>query len=264
MSQRVRMVLPSTRRRTVPEIADILEVYRPTVRSWIEGFNAEGLVGLYDRERSGRPPKSTDQVKDMIVQMIQGDPRQEGYLATCRTVAMLVLGVVRDAGVTLSPTTLRVTPHELGFRWGWPAMRDNEDPEKASKQWTIVKAVRAAGPRAAILYVDESRLHLLPQLRSIWHLVGEQIRIPTPGNDQSQAIFSAERPHGPVGLPDSSAHAKGRLHRFAGVPVGGACDWPHHAQRGQLQQPHGWRCSDVIGGAPADELAPLPQVTLAS
>jgi transposase len=193
VSQRARMVLLSIRRKTVPEIADVLEVCRATVRFWIKRFNAEGPVGLYDRERSGRPPKSTDQVKDTIVQMIQGDPRQEGYLATRWTVAMLVLAVVREVGVRLSPSTLRATLHELGLRWGRPrlAMPDKEDPGKASKQWAIVKAVRDAGPGAAILYADESRLHLLPLLRSMWHWVGEQIRIPTPGNNQSRAIFGA-------------------------------------------------------------------------
>jgi transposase len=193
VSQRARMVLLSIRRKTVPEIADILEVCRATVRFWIKRFNAGGPVGLYDRERSGRPSKSTDQVKDTIVQMIQGDPRQEGYLATCWTVAMLVLAVVREVGVKLSPSTLRATLHELGLRWGRPrlAMPDKEDPEKASKQWAIVKAVRDAGPEAAILYADESRLHLLPLLRSMWHWVGEQVRIPTPGSNRSRAIFGA-------------------------------------------------------------------------
>jgi transposase len=193
VSQRAEMVLLSIRRKTVPEIADILEACCATVRFWIKRFNAEGPVGLYDRERSGRPPKSTRQVKDTIVRMIQDDPSQEGYLATFWTVSMLVLAVVRTVGVRLSPSTLRATLHELGLRWGRPrlAMPDKVDPEKASKQWAIVKAVRDAGPGAAILYGDESRIHLLPLLRNMWHWAGEQIRIPTPGNNQGRAIFGA-------------------------------------------------------------------------
>jgi transposase len=193
VSQRAQMVLLSIRRKTVPEIADILEVCCATVRFWIKRFNAEGPVGLYDRARSGRPRKSTGQVKDTIVQMIQNDPSQEGYLATFWTVSMLVLAVVKKVGVKLSPSTLRATLHQLGLRWGRPrlAMPDKVDPEKASKQWAIIKAVRDAGPGAAILYGDESRIHLLPLLRNMWHWAGEQIRIPTPGNNQSRAIFGA-------------------------------------------------------------------------
>jgi transposase len=193
VSQRAQMVFLSIRRKTVPEIADILEVCCATARFWIKRFNAEGPVGLYDRARSGRPPKSTDQVKDTIVQMIQADPSQEGYLATFWTVSMLVLAVVRVVGVKLSPSTLRATLHGLGLRWGRPrlAMPDKVDPEKASKQWAIVKAVWDAGPGAAILYGDESRIQLLPLLRDMWHWAGEQIRIPTPGNNQSRVIFGA-------------------------------------------------------------------------
>lgn len=193
VSQRAQMILLSIRRKMVPEVADILEVCRATVRFWIKRFNAEGPAGLYDRERSGRPPKSTREVKDTIVQIIQDDPSREGYLATFWTVAMLVLAVARKVGVRLSPSTLRATLHELGLRWGRPrlAMPDKVDPEKASKQWAIVKAVRDAGPDAAILYGDESRIQLLPLIRSMWHWVGEQIRIPTPGNNQSRTIFGA-------------------------------------------------------------------------
>jgi transposase len=193
VSQRAQMILLSIRRKAVPEVANILEVCCATVRFWIKRFNAEGPVGLYDRERTGRPPKSTRKVKDTIVHMIQDDPRREGYLATFWTVGMLVLAVVRKVGVRLSPSTLRATLHEVGLRWGRPrlAMPDKVDPEKASKQWAMVKAVWDAGPGAAILYADESRIQLLPLIRSMWHWVGEQIRIPTPGNNQSRAIFGA-------------------------------------------------------------------------
>lgn len=197
VSQRAQMVLLSIRRKTVPEIADILEACCATVRFWIERFNAEGPGGLYDRERSGRPPKSTRQLKDTMVQIIQDDPSREGYLTTFWTVAMLILAVARKVGVRLSASTLRTTLHELGLRWGRPrlAMPDKVDPEKASKQWAMVKAVWNAGPDAAILYADESRIQLLPLIRSMWHWVGEQIRIPTPGNNQSRAIFGGLNIH---------------------------------------------------------------------
>jgi transposase len=82
VSQRAQMALLSIRPKTISEIADMLEACCATVRFWIKRFNAEGPVGLYDRERSGRPPKSTEQVKDTIVWMIQDEPGREGYLAT--------------------------------------------------------------------------------------------------------------------------------------------------------------------------------------
>jgi len=65
------------------------------------------------------------------------------------------------------------------------------DPDKALKQWRIAQAVLEAGPDAAILYADESRVQLLPIVRAMWHWVGQQVRVPTPGSNSSRALFGA-------------------------------------------------------------------------
>lgn len=193
VSQRAQMVLLSVQRRTVLEIAPIFARDCETVRFWIKRFNAEGPAGLYDRPRSGRPREIDQEVRKTMIEMMQGDPKQEGYLATFWTVAMLILALAKKLGVTFSPTTLRVLLHQLGLRWGRPrlSMPDKVDPEKAQKQWAIAKAVIEAPSNAAILYADESRIQLLPLIRAMWHWVGQQIRIPTPGNNKSRAIFGA-------------------------------------------------------------------------
>jgi len=53
------------------------------------------------------------------------------------------------------------------------------------------QAVIDAGPAATVLYADESRLQLLPLVRAMWHWVGQQLRIPTPGSNVSRAVFGA-------------------------------------------------------------------------
>lgn len=193
VSQRAQMILLSARRKTVPEIADAFDVCLPTVRFWIRRFEESGPDGLYDRPRSGRPRKITDEVRGMVVQLIQEDPQQEGYLATFWTVAMLTLALTRRLNMTLSLSTLRGTLHQLGLRWGRPklAMPAKIDPEKAQKQWKIVKAAVEAPPEAVILYADESRIQLLPLIRAMWHWAGQQVRVPTPGSNKTRALFGA-------------------------------------------------------------------------
>lgn len=193
VSQRAQMILLSVRRKTVPEIADIFEVNRATVRFWIHRFNAHGPDGLYDQERSGRPRKVSQEVKETIVEMVQDDPQKEGYLATFWTVAMLVAALTTKLKVTLSPSALRGTLHQIGLRWGRPrlGMPAKVDPEKAQKQWAIAKAVVEAPLDAAILYADECRIQLLPLLRAMWHWAGQQIRIPTPGTNVTRVLFGA-------------------------------------------------------------------------
>jgi transposase len=193
VSQRAHMVLLSTQQQTVPAIAQLFQVCCPTVRYWLKQFNTFGPTGLYDQPRSGRPQKITSGVKEKLLEFLQADPNQQGYLATFWTVAMLVLALTEKLQVVLSMSAVRTTLHALGLRWGRPrwAMPDKVDPDKAQKQWAIAKAVVESPPETAILYADESRIELLPLIRAMWHWVGQQIRIPTPGSNESRALFGA-------------------------------------------------------------------------
>jgi transposase len=193
VSRRAHIVLLSIRRKRVPEIADIFDVSRATVRFWLHRFNEMGPAGLYDEERSGRPRKITQEVKDTVQQIMQTSPDQVGYQATFWTVAMLVLALAMKLKVQFSLSAIRGVLHQIDLRWGRPrlAMPNKVDPEKAQKQWGLVKAVVEAPEEAAIVYVDESRLQLLPLIRAMWHWVGQQVRIPTPGTNVSRALFGA-------------------------------------------------------------------------
>ncbi len=193
VSQRAQMVLLSSQRRSVPEIATITGVSRARVRYWIERFDSLGPLGLYDAARSGRPRKVSAAVETSLLSLVTQDPLHSGYLATLWTVAMLTGVLTTTLGVSLHPSTVRVTLHRLRLRWGRPrlTMPGKTDPEKAKKQWKIVQAVFEAGPDATVLYADESKVQLLPLIRALWHWVGQQVRIPTPGSNDTQAVFGA-------------------------------------------------------------------------
>ncbi len=106
---------------------------------------------------------------------------------------MLLVVIAKNLKVSLSPGTVRNALHKLDLRWGRPrlAMPQKTDAEKASKQWQIAKAVVGATPETIILYADESRIQLLPLLRAMWYWIGQQIRVPTPGNNVTRMIFGA-------------------------------------------------------------------------
>ncbi len=193
VSQRAQIILLAAQRRMYTEIARILETTTVTVVFWIGRFNREGPAGLYDLPRSGRPCKVTKEVVETTAELICDDPQREGYVATFWTVAMMILALVGKLGVELSPSTMRGVFKELDLRWGRPrlAMPNKIDPEKARKQWLIAQTVIEAGPGAVILYADECRVQLLPLIRAMWHWVGQQIRVPTPGSNDWRALFGA-------------------------------------------------------------------------
>lgn len=193
VSERIHFVLLSDQGHSPPEIAQLFHYCEAVVRYWLKRYQDQGLPGLYDEPRSGRPRKVSPAVEETLVKLVQDDPQHAGYLATFWTVAMLVLALVKKLGVTLSPSSVRVALQQLDLRWGRPrlAMPTKVDPDKAGKQWAIAKAVVEAGPEAAILYADESRVQLLPLIRAMWHWVGQQIRVPTPGTNVTRTLFGA-------------------------------------------------------------------------
>jgi transposase len=193
ISQRSHMILLSVQRNPVPIIATVFQTSRTTVRFWIKRFNQDGPLGLYDQERSGRPRKVNSPEEKALLDCIDRDPLEEGSIATFWTVAMLVLNLINKLQTVVSGSTVRHVLHRIGLRWGRPrlAMPNKIDPEKTRKQWEITQAVVAAPSETVILYSDESRIQLLPLIRSMWHWVGQQIRVPTPGTNDGRAIFGA-------------------------------------------------------------------------
>lgn len=193
VSQRAQMVLLSSQHRIVPEIARIFDTSSVTVRFWLGRFDEEGPAGLLDRPRSGRPRKANHEVVASVEGLIGDDPAKAGYLATIWTVAMMALALTKKVGVALSESTVRAIFKQLDLRWGRPrlAMPNKVDPEKAQKQWRLAQTVIEAGPEAVILYGDESRIELLPLIRAMWHWVGQQVRVPTPGSNDTRALFGA-------------------------------------------------------------------------
>jgi transposase len=195
VSQRAQMILLSAQRRTVPEIATIFDLSRATVRFWIRQFEAAGPEGLYDDPRSGRPRKLTKQAEAALVRLLSRDPMQvdASYLATFWTTAMLVLLLATQLQLHVCRNTVRNVLQRIKLRWRRPrlAMPRKTDPEKARKQWEIAEAVISAGPEAAVVYADESRVQTLPLLRAMWQWVGQQIRVPTPGSNTTRALFGA-------------------------------------------------------------------------
>jgi transposase len=55
-------------------IAERAGCHPRTVRSWIHRFNADGLVGLGDRDRPGRPRRLSEDERSRIVALVKAMP----------------------------------------------------------------------------------------------------------------------------------------------------------------------------------------------
>jgi transposase len=191
VSERIRMILLSSRGYTVPQIAAIFECDEATVRSWIERFEAGGVEGLRDGPRGGRPRKADAVAREAIRQEMEQGPARHGYLFGYWTIVTLVGHLAQRCGLCLSRATVRRTLLALEFRWCRPRHELPSDPAAASIMWQLCERLLQLPSEAVVLALDECDVHLLPVLRAMWMPKGRQMRIPTPGTNRKRTVFGA-------------------------------------------------------------------------
>jgi transposase len=191
VSERIRMILLSDRHYRVPQIAQIFECDEATVRQWIERFEAEGVAGLRDHPRSGRPRKADAVARETIRQQIEVPPLAFGYFFGFWTLVTLCSHLATTVSLYLSRATLRRLLRSFGYRWRRPRHDLPIDPCAAEKMWGLYERIIRAPEQAVILCADECDLHLLPVLRAMWMLKGQQVRVPSPGTNRKRSIFGA-------------------------------------------------------------------------
>jgi transposase len=187
---RAQMILLSAREFTAPEIADIQSTSDVSVYKWLDRFDDEGPQGLYDRPRSGRPPKVDEETEQVIEETMSEPPTEEGYNFTCWTVPLLTEHLQQTLHKAFCAETIRNALHALGFRWRrprWAVMR--EDPQEAELMWAIWEAVASATSDTLIFIEDETILKLLPPLRRMWMRKGQQVKVPTPGQNDDICLY---------------------------------------------------------------------------
>ncbi len=81
--ERARIVLGSAQGMSSYELAEELCLSRPTIQRWLDRYEANGLQGLEDRSRSGRPCTVTPDVEAEVVEKtLKEDPPQGTHWST--------------------------------------------------------------------------------------------------------------------------------------------------------------------------------------
>lgn len=105
------------------EVAEILSVSQPTPYQWFHRFRAEGLAGLSDRPKSGRPPIADDAFLRKLEETLEQEPSALGYEFALWTVQRLNQHLQKVTGKQLCDERLRVILKACG----WVYRRPKED-----------------------------------------------------------------------------------------------------------------------------------------
>jgi transposase len=188
--ERAHFVLLAGQGYTVPEIGQLMGYDPQTVRAWLKRYQAQGCSGLADAPRSGRPVQVPHLWAVLQAQASQPPPNA-GYFQACWTVALLVWHLAERFRLSVSPGRVRQALRQAGFVWKRPKLAParRPDPLAAEKEAKIAAAL--ADPTATLIAEDEADFHLLPLLRAMWQRRGQQVRIPTPGQNTKRGVFGA-------------------------------------------------------------------------
>ncbi len=101
--RRAQMIRLSRLGRKTAEIAQILNVSAACVTQTIHRFNHEGMGGLADKPRPGRPRRARDRYITLLKQAVTTSPQDLGYAFSSWSLPRLREHLFRKTAVLLSP-----------------------------------------------------------------------------------------------------------------------------------------------------------------
>lgn len=102
------------------EVADLLAISQGQVHWWRQRWQTEGLAGLSDKVRSGRPVIGTAAVRAALEQLLATEPKTLGYHFTVWTVGRLLRHLREKLDIQMHKNTLRNLLNDLGFVYRRP------------------------------------------------------------------------------------------------------------------------------------------------
>lgn len=136
VSRRIHAVLLNHDEHTSSEISALLDVSRSKVSEWLKIFDEQGVDGLLEGERSGRPCLMSDLQKILLCDIIDSGPIAYGLVSGIWT-AKIIAGVIQDEfGINYHVSHVCRLLHEFGFSVQSPKrVLARADAEKRAK-WT--------------------------------------------------------------------------------------------------------------------------------
>lgn len=108
MRQRAHIILMSNNMMKLQSIALSVGLDRDTVSSTIDAWESIGIRGLYDSQRSGRPPIFSEDENKIINSLVEKEPKQ---LKVCLS------EIEAQTGKTSSVDTIKRIIKQNGRRW---------------------------------------------------------------------------------------------------------------------------------------------------
>lgn len=120
------------------EVADILSVSVGQVYWWHKRWRQEGLEGLSDKERSGRPQLDDEAYRQKLEEVLEIEPHELGYGFNVWDTPRLMAHMEKETGVAMTDRTFRNVLDRLDYVYRRPKhdltpLQDKEAKERAEE-----------------------------------------------------------------------------------------------------------------------------------
>jgi transposase len=148
--ERAKLVWLSHAGKLVPAIAEALHLSAETVRTWLKRFNAEGMSGLEDAARSGRPTTYTAEEVGEVLATALTNPQSLALPFASWTLDRLEAYLNDTQGIGIKRSRIDEILLAEGLRWRkqetW--FGERVDPEFAEKRGSSPSSIRSRPPTA--------------------------------------------------------------------------------------------------------------------
>jgi transposase len=174
----------------VSTVAAELGVTRQSIYNWRDHYLAMPTPRALSDRRGHAHVTAWDEERLAVLHCaLERPPSAWGYRDLEWTVGLLQEHLARWDGRCWSDTTLRRQLHLLGYVWKRPRYVLLPDPQRARKMRRLREQIKGLGPRAVLLFEDETDLLLFPPLRACWARRGESAEVPLCGRNARRVVF---------------------------------------------------------------------------
>lgn len=115
VAKRFRAVVLNSEGRTSGEVAEILQSPRSKVSEWLQRYQSDGVDGLLEGYRSGRPSQLTQKQQQQLGDILDSGPVAYGLDTGIWTSPMIAWVIEEEFGVQYHPGHVRKLLHAAGF-----------------------------------------------------------------------------------------------------------------------------------------------------
>ncbi|NOG31886.1 IS630 family transposase [Halomonas sp. TBZ9] len=168
LRRRAHAILLSHKGHTINQIRDILGVKRDTVSTWLSQWEADGIDGLQDKPRDGRPNLLNDGEIALLQQLVEDHPHQ---------LPVLHAKFQEKTGKVVSRDTLRRALKKNGnsckrVRYSLKARRDETDFRNTQGLINALKEWEDSGT-CDLYFFDETGFSQSSSLPYAWSPIGQ-------------------------------------------------------------------------------------------